>query len=267
MHADARISAGFESMMNGIAVPPAPIEAIMALVPSVEAPSLARRSAPRIGAIAASIAVALLVPFAVPGFAQTIGSNLNAILNDLVNGKRPAMSMAEHQSFKANMKGIRGLGHTTVAKAQAHVKFTIVPPAGLPADINSQRIAVAAGMAYSTKDKRWTPTPAQVDFSFVRTDGQTFMLVAQRDGTGVMPVYTYIYELVKDAKGILVLVRRQQFAWRNGDQVMSTFTGPGINAKEIAAIRDAMHGTPLPTVTTAGPRSSSGVTVIEGSKP
>jgi hypothetical protein len=37
-------------------------------------------------------------------------------------------------------------------------------------------------------------------------------------------------------------VRHENFAWRNGDQVMGAAAGEGLSATEIRAIRTAMQG-------------------------
>lgn len=63
------------------------------------------------------------------------------------------------------------------------------------------------------------------------------------------PPSKYMFEdMDRKAHGREVILRRDRFTWRNGDQVMTAIADEGIDATEIVAIRSAMRGTEIPGV-------------------
>jgi hypothetical protein len=73
--------------------------------------------------------------------------------------------------------------------------------------------------------------------------------MAARYAAGGEPPSKYMFEdMDRKADGREVILRRDKFTWRNGDQVMTAIADEGIDATEIAAIRSGMRGTEIPGV-------------------
>jgi len=137
--------------------------------------------------------------------------------------------------------------NATLAKAQLRVVFTIVPPAGLPSDVVSSKIQTTPTGVYSKETHSWRVGPPEVTFVYRRAGGREFILIADRyDPHSELPP-KYMFEAKDPATdGRPVLVKRQHFAWRNGDQIMLATEDEGISASEIAAIQAAMRGIAVP---------------------
>ncbi len=230
MFTDTRIAATFESLLGTIQAPPAPLDAIRERIARSE-PS-PRRGAPLRFAVAAAAAVLvfLLVPWVAPGFAQTIKSEIEALLQ----WKPPPP--APRSVWSAMRPAAE-----TLATAQARVSFTIVPPTGLPSDVVSEKVSTIAAGVYSKAVHAWSVGARAVAFTYRRADGRSFMLKASWFGAREGAPSKYVFDAdERDARGLPV--RHDVFSWRNGDQAMSAVAGEGISATEIATIRGAMRG-------------------------
>jgi hypothetical protein len=100
---------------------------------------------------------------------------------------------------------------------------------------------------YSHLTHSWNVGKAGVVFfDYRRTNSRSFQLVASRYDPSEGPPSKYMFEDTDvQRNGEEVILRRDKFVWRNGDQTMTAITGDGISAVEIGAIRTAMHGTPI----------------------
>jgi hypothetical protein len=234
MFTEARIAAALDAMLRGIEAPPIPLAQIRR---RMGRPQRAPRRGWRLYLPAAAGAATILVlalPSVAPGFTQTIEAEIEAVLHWTPPPAPPA-------SVESAMRSQFG----NVAAAQTRVDFKIVPPAGLPEDVVSGEIATTPTGVYSKSTHTWSVGSPNVWFVYRRADGRSFMLLADRVDPRQGPPPRYIFEDLGARNGHEVLVRHQNFAWSNGDQVMSAVAGEGITASEIAKVRSAMHGTPF----------------------
>jgi hypothetical protein len=237
MFTDARIAAAFESLLGEMQPPPVPLAAIRGKT-ACPHPFPRRRPSLRFAAAAAAVAVlvCLVVPSVAPGLAQTVESEIQALLQ----WKPPPP--APRSVWSAMRPAAQ-----TLATAQAQVAFKIVPPAGLPSDVVSEKISTIAAGVYSKATHSWSVGSRAVTFNYRRADGRSFMLTAHRFDSREGPPSKYIFNADEhDARGLPV--RHDVYTWRNGDQAMSGVAGEGISATEIAAIRGAMRGVVVPGV-------------------
>jgi len=238
MSADARIRSAFEAMMAEIDVPAVPLTAIATKV-LLPQPAPPRRSWTLVAvAAAAAVLLVLGLPAMAPGFVQSAAQRIAAILQWTPPPRAP-------QSVLDAMRVRSG----DLASAQARVPFTIVAPKGLPSDVVSETIHTTTPGVYSNATRTWSTGPASVFFVYRRSGGRSFMLLASRyDPADEAPSKYTFEDMDKKRNGQEVIVRRDKFVWRNGDQVTTANTGDGIDAAEIDAIRAAMGGTPIPGV-------------------
>jgi len=239
MFSDAQIRTAAGKMLSEIDVPPM---RLMEIQRKISQPQRVERRSPSFArpAIAAAAAVLVLatLPKIAPALVQGIDAQYRAALQAL-GGVAPPPAPA---SLKAKMTPIAA----TLAEAQSRVKFTIVPPAGLPSDATETSIHVAPVGVYSKTTNAWRVGESGVTFAYHRADGREFVLMVSRYDPS-NPLSKYIFE-AKDpaADGRPVLVKHERFAWRNGDQVMTAIEGSDISASEIAAIQAAMGGVSVP---------------------
>lgn len=165
-------------------------------------------------------------------------------------------SMRSHQ-YRAN-----------IAQIQPHVNFTIVPPAGVPSDVRSEKIISSPTGVYSAKTHAWSLAAPVVVFRYTRANNQTFTLMAQAYDRHER-ISAYMFRPVEDkhgnpviTHGRLTLQRFNAYAWRNGNQVMHAVAGDGISDSEVAAIRTAMGGIALRGVKTKLPRAGKRIFVV-----
>jgi hypothetical protein len=241
MFTDAHIGDALVSMVRAIDAPPAPLAAIhrrMALPPVA-----VRRPIPLLRlalATAAVLAIAFaLFPSRSFALIQSMEARYRAALQALGGSAPPAAPKALVAALHVQA--------TSLAGAQARVHFTIVPPAGLPHDVATTVIATAPTGNYSATTRAWSVGDPSVTFTYRRAGGRTFTLLADRYDARARLTGMYMFEALDPAAdGKPRIVRHRRFAWRNGDQIMTAIAGTGIATAEILAIRDAMHGVPLP---------------------
>lgn len=236
MLTDARLAAALDTILRDIEAPPVPLAAIRQRVARAQPrPRAALRFYLPACAATAALLVFALTAIA-PGFTQTIEAQIEAILQ----WKPPPPPPFAVDSAMRSQNG-------TLAAAQSRVSFRIVPPAGLPKDVVSERIVTTPAGAYSKITHSWSVGSPAVTFTYRRADGRTFMLMADRFDPREGPPSRYVFEgMDRMHNGREVMVRRENFTWRNGDQSMSAVAGEGISASEITAVRDAMDGIAVP---------------------
>ncbi len=242
--------------------PPADLQAIMQREPRTAQTSPMRR---RLGALAAAAVLAVVVlPLVHPqALLAAVSSDVRIVLRALHLPAGPPVSTAVLSRIRT------GTHATTVAEASREVPFKLVPPAGLPAGARQSTMYLMHPGTWSAKTHQWSVGAPLVLWKFTRSNGTTFRLQAAKyDPHG--RYFAYMWQTVEDAHGNVVtvkghpeLIRHEAFFWRNGDQVMSAFTGDGIKREEIAAIRRAMSGTAIPTVRTKGPQGGRRLMLVK----
>ncbi len=239
MFTDARIAAALDAMLGGIEAPPVPLAQIrQKTAQSRPTPDFALRFyLPAVaGAVAAFLVFAL--PAVAPGFAQTVQAEIEALLH----WKPPSPAPKSVASAMRSQTG-------SLAAAQARVSFKIVPPVSLPENVVSEKIVTTPTGLYSRITHSWAVGSPAVTFVYRRADGRTFMLMAHRFDPREGPPSKYLFEdMDRMQNGRELIVRRESFTWRNGDQSMSAVAGEGISASEIAGIRNAMDGIAVPGI-------------------
>lgn len=238
MHTDSQIRSAFEAMMHGFDVPPVPAADIKR---RIARPTPIRRRSVLLR-VAAAAAIIAAIPFAISpsqtvALIESTGQRLADIMLWTPPPPPPKSLVATDRAEVA-----------TLASAQARVSFRIVPPSGLPRDVTSQRITLLPTLVYSKITHRWSRGEPVVAFDFKRTRGREFGLVAEPYDQRFGPPPAFIFE--DDSTGGRMLVKHRNFAWRNGDQMMSMSEDSNISAAEIEAIRAAMGGIPIPGTAT-----------------
>ena len=132
----------------------------------------------------------------------------------------------------------------SLAKAEAKVSFHVVPPAGVPSDARLEEIATVGVLVYDKRQKLWSKDWPALSFTYRRTDGREFGLMAERDDARTGPPSNHMWLAEDLPGGKVALTKYARFSWVNGDQMMSVTTD-GLTAAEIEAIRAAMHGQPV----------------------
>jgi hypothetical protein len=231
MFTDARIATAFQTMIAQTSVPPVPMSRIRQRM--LQPPHPDRRIYRALAAAAAAAAIVLVAPRVAPALTDAIEAQIQAILHWTPPPPAPPAVWSAMRPRTA-----------TLAQAQSRVSFTIVAPEGLPKDAVSERIVTKAPGVYSKTTRSWSLGSPAVVFLYRRAGGRSFMLTADRYDPRSGPPSKYLFvDLDRAQNGHEVVLRRDVFTWRNGDQVMDAHVDEGISAPEIAAIRTAMHGT------------------------
>lgn len=237
MFTDAGLAAALDSMLGSIEPPLVPLAQIRQ---KIARPQAASRSAWRFHSAAVGTAAATLLIFALPAVAPGITQTIEAGIEAIVHWKPPPRPPKSVESAMRSQTG-------TLAAAQSRVSFTIVPPAGLPKDVVFEKIATTPTGVYSKTTHSWSVGSPAVTFIYRRAGGRTFMLMAHRFDPREGPPSKYMFEgMDRIQNGREVIVRHENFTWRNRDQSMTAVAGQGITASEITDIRDAMGGIAVP---------------------
>ncbi|MDQ2992234.1 MAG: hypothetical protein M3R30_05385 [Candidatus Eremiobacteraeota bacterium] len=241
MFTDARIGDALDTMVRGLVVPPVPLAAIHRKI------SQPRPAAPRLPSyVRLALAAAALIAIAIVAFPstsaaliQSVEARYRAALQALGGTAPPPAPQALISSLHVRS--------ATLASARSRVRFTIVPPAGLPQDVVSIQIDTAPTGVYSKATRSWSVGSPSVTFSYRRSGGRAFSLRADRYDPQATLTGKYMFEALDPGPdGRPRLLRHRQFAWRNGNQIMTVIEDAGIGSREIEAIRQAMHGVILP---------------------
>lgn len=242
MSNDRAIDAALNAMLKSIVVPPVPLTEIRGKISQQSTIGVIDRQRNRSLPVAAAALVAALViavPLISPAIVQNLEARYRAALVALGGIAPPAVPKRILSKLTSQ--------NETLASAQSRVNFTIVPPAGLPRDAALYKITTSGTGVYSKETHSWRVGPQEVVFVFRRAGGRKFELIADRyDPAGEQPP-KYIFE-ARDptANGQPVLIKHENFAWRNGNQIMLATEGVEISASEIRAIQAAMHGKSVP---------------------
>jgi hypothetical protein len=241
MFTDAHIGDALVSMVRAIDAPPVPLAAIHRRIS--RSPVAVRRPMPLLRLALATAAV-LVIAFAL------FPSRSFALIQSMEARYRAALQALGGYAPPAAPKALVAALHvqpTSLTGAQARVHFIIVPPAGLPHDVAATVIATAPTGNYSATTRAWSVGDPSVTFIYRRAGGRTFTLLADRYDASARLTGMYMFEALDPAAdGSPRIVRHRQFAWRNGDQIMTAIADSGITAAEIVTIRAAMHGVVLP---------------------
>jgi hypothetical protein len=236
MFADARIENALETIVAGVDVPPMQWRAIET---KMAQPQLLERRPSRVLQFALAAAACLVIVFiAFPasslGLVRIIVSSYQEAFK-AIGWTPPAggPKTAERPAMRAS-----------VAAAQAHLGFTLVPPSGLPADVVATKIFTAPVQIYTKATKVWSTGPTFASFSYRRSDGRLFSILATQFDSRTGTPAKYIFDAQDLPGGRTALTRHEKFTWRNGDQVTS-IVADGIGAAEIVAIRQSMNGVPI----------------------
>lgn len=248
MYADARLSAATDSMMRGIAVPPAPTAAIRARMTAPPAVPSPRRFPLWRYAIAAAAAIALV--FAI--FPRTSLAVIERFERIVVASYAAADSVARRVTNwtpppppPKSLDAAQRSQQVSLVAAQAEVNFRIVPPAGLPGDAVFSRIDTMPSLVYDYKKHRWSKGVPALSFEYRRSGNRTFSLMVENDDPHVDIPGNHVWSVDELPNGKVLMEKHEHFAWKNGGQMMSATEDTGITAAEIEAIRDAMHGKPV----------------------
>lgn len=226
-----------------------------AAVPPVDLAAIRRRMSARRGrpsgrfmiarvavASAAVIVAGLFLTPASPALMQSIEERYVAALHAAGIGPRIPTALPQ------DVRSVTNPSPVSLATAKQRANFVLVPPIGLPHDIVNRQIFAAPLAVWSKQANAWSTDGVQVTFAYVRRDGRTFDIIADRYSPLSLPAPRYIYDAddaprdgKPDQRG-----RGENFVWRNGDQVVHVVASAAISAREIAQIRAAMHGIPLP---------------------
>lgn len=231
---------GLSAVLDGLAVPDAPISSIRARIGAPSSVPVAFTPF-RALAIAASVALIATVatPLVTPGFTASLEQRVAQILH----WSPPAVPLPA--SLRPVLQG-HAIG---LSAAQHAVDFSIVPPDGLPSGSALAWIRLASTGEYSAKTHHWSTGSKYVEFGYRSADGGTFTLTASSTSMLTQAPSRYMLEeRGTDKNGNPILLRRERFVWRNGDQIMTAIVGDYLSVNEIMAVRDAMHGEPVATV-------------------
>jgi hypothetical protein len=246
MLSDSAIRGAFAAMVDSIEAPPVPMAAIDRCRALPGPRSEARFLRPAI-AVAAALAIAASLPAVAPGLVQSAEQRIAQILGWTPPKVGPTSSL---------MSQLRRTP-ATLASARARVPFTLVAPTGLPGDAALASISIARSGIYTKATHTWSVGSNYVTFTYRRAHGRTFSLLADEYDPQTGPPGKYMFvEAGAGPGGQEKLVRRRQFQWRNGDQVIKATASDSLSAAEIEAIQKAMNGTPVPPAQSRAQRDS-----------
>ena len=235
MHADSFFAARVRDTVGSIPAPAAPIQTILARAAQPEAvprrglPALAKLA---IGAAAAIALLAVTLPVAAPSLAQTIESRIARLL-----GWTPPPPAPRAVTDAMKVRAV------TLDEARSLVRFTLVPPSGLPSDAVAEKIYAAPQGVYDEQTHAWHVGDVSLAFAYRRNGNRFFTIDVSKFDSREGPPSKYVYNTDEiGANGLPA--RHEKFTWRNGDQVTQIVAGE-LDAAEILAIRAAMGGTLL----------------------
>lgn len=243
MFDDARARAEIRSSLMKAAIPPIDLSAIRRRMH-------ARRERPSGGPLRARIAVATAALIVAGLFLTARSPALMQSIEERYTGALHAVGIGPSipQPLPEAMRSAGTPAQVPLAEAKQRANFTVVAPIGLPEDIVSRKVFTAPLTVWSRQTNSWSTDGLQVTFAYTRAGGRTFQIVADRYSALSLPAPRYIYnadDVPSDGKPN-PRNGKENFVWRNGDQVLHVVTSAAISAREIDRIRTAMHGVPLP---------------------
>jgi len=233
-----------ESMVRGIDAPPVPTSAIRARIEAPVAPIAGGRLPFARYALAAAAAIALF--FAIfPKPSLAVLERFEHIVVDSYAAAYKVMGWTPPPAPPKSLEAGLASQRLSLAAAQARESFTIVVPAGVPADATLASIHTMPVLVYDKTAKRWSKGAPAIDFRYKRSRGREFEVMAEEDDPRLGPTHRYVYFANDLPAGKIELVKHERFQWKNGRQLMTAIEDDGISAAEIQAIRAAMHGEPI----------------------
>jgi hypothetical protein len=245
----ARLRSRLTTMLEDINPPPVPLLAILEKAALSSESKRTTASRGQFAAAAAAIigAIAIGAPLVAPSVVMSIEARIAQVLQWTPPPVPPPRWLTSRLRWQS----------ATLASARARVPFTVVPPAGLPRDVTAVSIATAPSGVYDKLTRSWELGSQAIAFTYQRSGNRSFTLLADRFDPRTGPPSQYMYEYTgRVHDGLPVLVRHDEFTWRNGDQVMTAIDGAGITADEIRAIQNVMHGVPVAVARTRAERDS-----------
>jgi hypothetical protein len=227
---DAQLKDALTTMLQSIDVPPRMIG------PAMQSPARRRTHFSAVAAAAAAVAL-IATPLLSPAVMQSLEARTRAALQALGGIAPPAPP----QRVLSKLKGEA----VTLAAAQKRVSFTLVPPAGLPRDIISAGIHIVPTGTYVPATNSWKIGPEEVQFDYHRQDGRRFTITADPYNPNAEKPPKYIFDADSAPGGRPRLIKYENFAWRNGDQMMMATADGDLSAAEIRNIEAAMHAAPV----------------------
>lgn len=197
--------------------------------------------------------IALLSTHQAQAVVESIETKFNAALRAMGIPAGPPVTKALVSKLSA------GTHSSSLREAQRQVTFALVEPRGLPQDIRSEKIYVGPTALWNARSRRWNESEKVITFMYTRVNGKRFSLQAGRYDPSAT-FYAYMWQDAERPNGDPIvehgkvkLIRYNSYHWRNGDQVMNVVADEGLSDAEVAAIRRAMGGTPLPAIKTRLP--------------
>lgn len=244
MFADTRLSSAMESMMRGIAVPPAPTAAIrVRMAAALPVPRRARVSVLRYAIAAAAVVALFCAVF--PKASLALVDRFERIVVDSYAAAYKVMGWTPPSPPPKALERSISSERVTLAVAQSKVPFTIVVPSGVPSDATLASIHTLPVLIYDKTTGRWSKGAPAIDFRYRRAGKREFELMAGEDDPRLGPTSKYIYVANDLPEGKVELIKHERFQWKNGNQLTTAIEDDGISAAEIGAIRAAMHGEPI----------------------
>ncbi len=243
MSIDSKIQVGVRGMLRAIDAPPVPMASIHRRMQARTFAGPLRSPHRRIPVTAAAGVAAVLLcglPLISPALVQSLEARYRAAVQALGGIAPPAPPKSELAQLKSETA-------KTLADAQSRVSFTIVAPSGLPSDAVRSEIMTTPTGIFDKHTQTWSKGPVEVAFSYRRSGGRTFVLLADRyDATAQKPPKYLFTPLGIGRDGKPIIAKHENFAWRNGDQVMQAAEGPELSVPEIRNIEHAMGGVWVP---------------------
>jgi len=228
-----------DAFQRNVAVPPIDLTEIRRRIAAPVARPAAGPMYARFAAAAAAVVAAVVLTARAPAVMQTMEQRYRDIL--IASGIVTAPPMS---AVPLPIRNAIKPAQVTLAQAQQRVDFRIAAPSGLPRDVVRRTITVAPVAAWSPQTNAWSAADWHVTFTYLRADGRTFTLSANRYSAANAPWPAYVYQVAP--RGKPRVTGDENFAWRNGDQVLQIAATSAIGGGEIESIRRAMSGIPLP---------------------
>jgi hypothetical protein len=235
MSFDADVRDAAQTMMDSIAVPIAPFEAIHGRVVLRRNATGAKTARPRRLAIAAAI---LLVAVPVTAYSIVSYESRERAALQAHGGWAPPRPAADFTS-KLEPRVV------TLSQVRSEADFRLTPPAGLPRGASLTHIEMERVGLYDGAARAWRIGPEQAIFRYRFAGGRTFEITLRRYAENTLPDRYVFEDRGPDAHGNPVLVRYETFSWRNGDQMTVATESSAFDKAEILAMARAMGGSML----------------------
>jgi hypothetical protein len=230
MLTDAQLRDAAETMMRSGSIPAVPIEAIRSrIIRKTSSPKEIVRPRRRLALVAAILLIA------VPAIAYSAASYYTRSRAALQShgGWAPPPPPA---GFRLNVHRV------TLAQARSAARFALIPPRGLPAGTMLLKIYMGPIGLYDRTARKWIIGPDENVFRYRRTDGRIFDVIVEPYDRRIIPGRYVFEDRGPDAKGNPILVRHENIAWVNGNQVTFVSDGEALDMQGALAMMNRMGG-------------------------